>query len=143
MSEKIIKIGLKLDQVIKNAIDIIAKAFNWTPEQFLQYSIKKDVQYVMQYAGLDDYYSGDLKEHYTLEKIDMKELWKLTSLMKSFLEDVEKKGEKEVDLKYYNVTATIEADVIVNVIDILDTLNLRELKIVNAIVKDKIVEEIL
>ncbi|MFW9872665.1 MAG: hypothetical protein ACFFG0_06140 [Candidatus Thorarchaeota archaeon] len=97
MSEKIIKIGLKLDQVIKNAIDIIAKAFNWTPEQFLQYSIKRDVEYVMQFAGLEDSYSGDLKEHYELKKIDMKELLKLTSLMESFLEGVEKKGEEEVD----------------------------------------------
>ena len=47
-------------------------------------------------------------------------------------------SEKKVDVKYLEVTATVEADVTINVRDIFDKLNLEQLKVVRAIVNEKI-----
>lgn len=45
-------------------------------------------------------------------------------------------SEKKVELKYLEVSATVEADVTVNVREVLDKLNLKELKIVKEIVNE-------
>ena len=46
MPEKKVKIELELDLKTKKAIDIIAKAFGWTPKKFIEISLKKDVKYI-------------------------------------------------------------------------------------------------
>lgn len=46
MSEKKVKIEIELELQNKKAIDIIAKAFGWTPEKFIEISLKKDVKYI-------------------------------------------------------------------------------------------------
>ena len=81
MSEKTVKIEIELECQDKKAIDIIAKAFNWTPKQFIQYSIKKDIDFIQQYSQMA--FINDLYEHYNIEKIDLEELKKLI-----FLEEI-------------------------------------------------------
>lgn len=75
MSEKQVKIEIELELQDKKAIDIIAKAFNWTPKQFIQYSIKRDIDFVQGYANTT--FLTDLYEHYNIEKIDLEQLKKL------------------------------------------------------------------
>lgn len=48
MSSEKVKIEIELDQEVKIAIDIIAKAFGWTPQKFIQVSLKKDIEYIIQ-----------------------------------------------------------------------------------------------
>ncbi len=45
-------------------------------------------------------------------------------------------SEKKVELKYLEVSDTVEADITVNVREVLDKLNLKELKIVKEIVNE-------
>ncbi len=40
------KIEIELALQDKKTIDIISKAFNWTPEKFIEISLKKDVKYI-------------------------------------------------------------------------------------------------
>lgn len=40
------KIEIELALQDKKAIDIIAKAFGWTPEKFIEISLKKDIKYI-------------------------------------------------------------------------------------------------
>jgi len=46
MSKQKQKIELELDQELMQKIDIISKAFDWTPENFIEISLKKDVKYI-------------------------------------------------------------------------------------------------
>ena len=80
MSEKKVKIEIELDPELKIGIDIISKAFNWTPGKFIEYCIRRDIEYVRGYAGLDSSYSSDLEQHFHLKKIDMNKLTELTSV---------------------------------------------------------------
>jgi len=81
MSENKVKIEIELELQDKKAIDIIANAFNWTPKQFIQYSIKRDISFVQGYSQMA--FINDLYEHYNIEKIDLEELKKLI-----FLEEI-------------------------------------------------------
>ena len=40
------KIELQLDQDIFKKVNIISKAFDWTPEKFIEISLKKDIKYI-------------------------------------------------------------------------------------------------
>ncbi len=40
------KIEFQLDQDIFKKVNIISKAFDWTPEKFIEISLKKDVKYI-------------------------------------------------------------------------------------------------
>ncbi len=80
------KIEIELDLKTKKAIEIIAKAFSWTFEQLIIYAIKRDIEYIEEYADLDyisDLQQSDLQQYYHIEKIDMNELKKLI-----FLEEI-------------------------------------------------------
>ncbi len=78
MAEKKVKIEIEMDLQDKKAIDIIAKAFGWTPKKFIQYNIKKDISFVQRYNN--PIFPNDLNEYYNIKKIDLEELKKLILL---------------------------------------------------------------
>ena len=69
-----IKLEIELDQGLKTAIDIISKAFNWIPEQFIQYVIKNDIKYIKDTLERGSF--NDLRENYNVS-IDINELKKI------------------------------------------------------------------
>lgn len=71
------KIELALDQNLKQKIDIIAKAFNLTLEQFIEISLKKDLKYVKD--NLRTNTIGDLELEYE-KGVNKEELKKLLLL---------------------------------------------------------------
>ena len=77
MSEKTIKLEIELDQDKKLEIDIISKAFGWTPERFIQYVIKNDIKYIKD--NLERGSIIDLQENYNTG-VDLGELKKFNNL---------------------------------------------------------------